>query len=89
MAEILYEGEINGIIRENIIKEFLNLTQFFTLWAFNEIITDQIGLISNFDEQLVKKVTDALEKKEKIVNFENLNNNGLVYIDEKGKILQY
>ena len=85
MAETLYAGEINGIIRENIIKAFLNLTQFFTIGAFNEIVTEQTGLISNFDEQLVKKATDTLEKKEKMVNFENLNNNGLVCIDENGQ----
>ena len=56
MIETLYEGKINEIIRENIIKEFLNLTQFFTIEAFNEIVTEQTELISNFDEQLVKKV---------------------------------
>ncbi len=76
MAETLYAGEINGKIRENIIKAFLNLTQFFTIGAFNEIVTEQTGLISNFDEQLVKK---PLEKKEKMVNFENLNNMSCLY----------
>ena len=85
MAETLYAGEINGIIRENLIKAFLNLTQFFTIGAFNEIVTEQTGLISNFDEELVKKATDDLAKKEKMINFENLNNNGLVCIDENGQ----
>ena len=45
MTKSLYSSKINGIIRENIIKEFLNLTQFSTNWVFNEIVIEQTGLI--------------------------------------------
>ena len=44
MAETLYAGEINRIIREKIIKAFLNLTQFFTIGVFNEIGTNRINI---------------------------------------------
>ena len=85
MAETLYAGEIDGIIRENLIKAFLNLTQFFTIGAFNELVTEQKDSISNYNEDIIKKSIEALEAKEKTINFEILNENSLVCIDEDGQ----
>ena len=69
MVETLSVGEIDGKIRINLIEEFLNLTKFFTIGAFDEIVTEQKGVIFNFDEDVIQKTTEALSSKEKILNF--------------------
>ena len=85
MAETLCAGNINGIIRENLVNACINLTQFFTIGAFNELVTEQKDSILNFNEDIIKKSTEALEAKEKIVNFEILKEKNLICIDEDGQ----
>ena len=87
MAETLYAGNIDRMIRVDLLKSILNLTQFFTEGAFNDIVKEQNQISLNYDENTIKNITDILASKEKIVNFENLKNNSLVCIDEDGQSL--
>ena len=41
MAETLLAGNVDGIIRINLIEAFINLTKFFTIGAFDEIVSEQ------------------------------------------------
>ena len=61
MTETLLVENINGIIIKNLIKAFINLTQFFPISAFNELVIEQ--KYSN-----IIKNNKALKVKEKIVN---------------------
>ena len=70
MAETLLAGNVDGIIRINLIEAFINLTKFFTIGAFDEIVSEQEGVIFNYDDNLIKKITDTLSIKEKIINFD-------------------
>ena len=87
MAETLSAGEVDFIIRENLIKAILNLTKFFTIGAFDEILSEQKGPIFNYDENIIKEITKVLSSKEKVINFGNLKDNSLICINEDGQSL--
>ena len=87
MTETLEAGEIDKIIRENLIKAILNLTKFFTIGAFDEILSEQKGAKFNYDENTIKEIANVLASKEKVINFENLKDNSLICINEDGQSL--
>ena len=87
MAETLSAGQIDKIIRVNLINAFLNLTKFFTVGAFDEILSEQKGIKFNYDENTMKEITNALNSKEKIIKFEILKDNSLICINEDGQSL--
>ena len=87
MAETLYAAEINSIIRVNLINAFLNLTKFFTIGAFDEILSEQKSSKFNYDENTIKEITNELSSREKIIKFEILKNNSLICINEDGQSL--
>ena len=87
MAETLSAGQIDNIIRVNLIKAFLNLTKFFTIGSFDEILSEQKGTKFNYDENTMKEITNALSSKEKMIKFEILKDNSLICINEDGQSL--
>ena len=85
MADTLHGAKIDGIIRENFIKAFLDLTKFFTIGSFDEILDEQKGTKFNYDENTIKEIANKLSSKEKKINFDNLKNNSLICINEDGQ----
>ena len=65
MADTLHGAKIDGIIRENFIKAFLDLTKFFTIGSFDEILDEQKGTKFNYDENTIKEIANKLSSKEK------------------------
>ena len=83
MIESIKAGNLSGEIRIDLINEILQLTKFFTVGAFDEIVTEQGGAIFDFNEdRAMEEATKALSTKEKVVNFDNLKDKSLVCIDE-------
>jgi hypothetical protein len=88
MIESIKTGNLTGQIRIDLLNEILELTKFFTIGAFDEIVTEQGGAIFDFTEdRAMEEATKALSTKEKVINFENLKDKSLVCIDEDGQSL--
>ena len=87
MAETLHSGKIDNIIRINLIEAFLNLTKFFTIGAFDEILNEQKGTKLDYDENTMKAISNKLCSSEKKISFDNLKNNSLICINEDGQSL--
>ena len=92
MIEALKASRVPGIIRKDIIQAFIDLTSYFTIGAFDKIISEQnisIKEISNstdFNENEARELaTEKLSQEELVINFNMLNNKGLVCINEDGQ----
>ena len=91
MAETLYAAVINGEkidhkIRLNLVESILNLTKFFTIGAFDEILKEQKGTKFDYDENTMKNIAQTLST-DKNIKFENLKDNSLICINEDGESL--
>lgn len=82
MPETFEMGQIDKIIRFNLVKAFLDLTKFFTIGAFDELLNEQKGTKFNYDENTIKAIANELSSKEKTINFDNLKDNSLICINE-------
>ena len=67
MVETLYAGGIDRIIRINLINSIINLTQFFTKGAFDEIVEEQSSVLFAYDENLIKNITIVLSSKKLLI----------------------
>jgi len=92
MIENLKDGNLPGSIRTDIIKAFMDLTSYFTIGAFDKILSDQDSSINNRsistefneDKELVN-ATDKLSEEESVINFNELNDKALIFINEDGQ----
>ena len=83
MKESFIYSKEDTQIRIDLIKEILNLTKFFTIGAFDEIVTEQRGAIFDYSEdKAMEEATKALSSKEKIISFSNLKDKSLVCFNE-------
>jgi len=92
MIENLNDGNLPGTIRTDIIKAFMDLTSYFTIGAFDKILSEQNSSINNRsistefneDKELVN-ATDKLSEEESVINFNELNDKALIFINEDGQ----
>ena len=93
MIETLIASKLSGEIRKDIIKAFIELTNFFTVGGFDKIVSEQnTSLISNewitFNEKdVMLKAAEKLSEEETINSFNQLKDKGLVCINEDGQSL--
>lgn len=92
MIENLKDGELSGTIRTDIIQAFMDLTIYFTLGAFDKILSEQDSSVNNkqasseFNENIALiNATEKLSEEESVINFNELNNKALVFIDNDGQ----
>ena len=91
MVETLYNNMLSGDIRNDIIQAFFNLTNFFTIGAFDNILSEQnisFNVQENeyFDED--KELMNAANKlsyENPIMNFNELKDKGFIFINNDGQ----
>lgn len=74
MVESLAFNMLSGDIRDDIIQAFLELTNFFTIGAFDKIISEQNSSIND-------------KQSNPNINFNELNDKGFIFINEDGQSL--
>ena len=95
MVENLYCNRLSRDIRSDIIQAFLDLTNFFTIGAFDKIVSEQISSINNNDyndiqydeEKDTKKASDKLGEANKNITFQELNDKGFIFVNNDGQSL--
>ena len=92
MIENLNDGELPGTIRTDIIKAFMDLTSYFTIGAFDKILSEQDSSINNrsistvFNENKESEnATNKLSEEESVINFNELNDKALIFINDDGQ----
>ena len=88
--ENLNDNLLPGTIRTDIIRAFLDLTSFFTIGAFDKILSEQDfstnEKLSEFNEnEEIAKASERLSKEESIINFSELNDKALIFINNDGQ----
>ena len=92
-VENLYCSKVSTSIRSDIIGAFLELTNFFTIGAFDKILSEQNSSINDnndiqYDEEKDnKKASNELEKVNENINFKELNDKGFIFINNDGQSL--
>ena len=91
MIEILKCNGLKGDIRSDIINAFLDLTNFFTIGAFDNIFSEQVLSLNsqkiiyyNEDEE-IRKAVNKLSVENPNINFKELNDKGFIFINEDGQ----
>ena len=91
MIENLNDNELPGSIRNDIIQAFMELTSYFTVGAFDEIVSEQNFSIDdksnsnyNENEELIK-AADKLSKEKSNINFNELNDKGFIFVNKDGQ----
>ena len=92
MIENIRDNELSGTIRTDIIKAFMDLTSYFTISAFDKIVSEQDCSLNNknkyndFNEDnAIKNAIDKLSEEETVINFNELNDKALVFINNDGQ----
>ena len=92
MIENIKDNQLSGTIRTDIIKAFMDLTTYFTVGAFDKILSEQDSSVNNknissdFNEtNAILNATDKLSEEESVINFNELNDKALVFINEDGQ----
>lgn len=92
MIENLKDGDLSGTTRTDIIQAFMDLTIYFTIGAFDKILSEQDSSVNNkqasseFNENIALiNATDKLYEEESVINFNELNNKALVFINDDGQ----
>ena len=92
MVESLKVSKTPLIIRKDIIQAFMDLTTYFTVGAFDKIIQKQNSSISKISDssdynqkEELEKANKILSEEEIIIDFKELNDKGLVCINEDGQ----
>lgn len=92
MIENLKDGDLSGTERTDIIQAFMDLTIYFTIGAFDKILSEQDSSVNNkqasseFNENIALiNATDKLSEEESVINFNELNNKALVFINDDGQ----
>ena len=92
MIENLKDNRLPGTIRTDIIKAFMDLTKYFTIGAFDSILSEQDSsmksksLSTEFNENNeIINATDKLSKEESVINFNELNDKALIFINNDGQ----
>ena len=92
MIENLRDSQLPGTTRTDIIKAFMDLTRYFTISAFDRIVSEQDSSLENkniyndFNEdKAIMNATDKLSEQESVINFNELNDKALVFINNDGQ----
>ena len=92
MIENLRDSQLPGTTRTDIIKAFMDLTRYFTISAFDTIVSEQDSSLENkniyndFNEDnAIMNATDKLSEQESVINFNELNDKALVFINNDGQ----
>ena len=93
MVENLFSNKLSGNIRNDIVKAFLDLTDFFAAGAFDGIVFEQNMLTDNkqnnyYNEK--EEIENAIEKlsiEKTNINFDELNDKGFIFINNDGQSL--
>ena len=92
-VENLYFNYLSGDVRFDIIQAFLELTNYFTIGAFDNILSEQSLSVNEendntFDEE--KEIINAANKlslENPNINFSQLNDKGFIFINNDGQSL--
>ena len=92
MIENLVLNYLSGEIRKDVIQAFLDLTNFFTAGAFDNIISEQNSCIIEqkvyYDEEEANnKAADKLSEEKPNINFNELKDKGFIFINKDGQSL--
>ena len=77
-----------GAVRKDIIEAFLDLTNFFTIGAFDNILSEQSLIFNNIEnssfneEEKIDEAHNKLSFEGKSNNFQELEDKGFVFINE-------
>ena len=89
--ENLKDNLLPGTIRTDIIKAFMDLTSYFTIGAFDKILSEQDFSTNerfsdrfNENEEIIK-AAEKLSKEESVINFSELNDKALIFINNDGQ----
>ena len=92
-VENLYFNYLPGDVRYDIIQAFLELTNFFTIGAFDNILSEQNISVNeqseeSFDEDKeIMNATNKLSLEKPNINFNELNDKGFIFINNDGQSL--
>ena len=89
---LMIENTLKPKIRKDIINSFMDLTEYFTVSAFNKILSEQTSSIiinsddKYFDEnEAIEKANEKLLNEEQIINFNQLNDKAFIFINNDGQ----
>ena len=87
---LMVENTPKPEIRKYIIGAFMELTNYFTIGAFDKLLNEQNSCINNnstyFNEkEVVEKAVEKLTEEDSIINFNQLNNKAFIFINNDGQ----